>query len=153
MIRIEGSLCYCGARAAFGVFYFSQLFVFFTDRYYYQKFAQKLKMFLYSSEKIYQLDQLAMSQDQQSSERLMARAGDAVWNALQQIRPFKRILITFIIDTIPSAWIYSSTWILNTKNQSLSCCVDNNVLEKLLNVLSNMKINQKQFNSLSYKLV
>ena len=46
MIRIEGSLCYCGARAAFGVFYFSQLFVFFTDRYYYQKFAQKLKMFL-----------------------------------------------------------------------------------------------------------
>lgn len=44
----------------------------------------KLKMFLYSSEKVYQLDQLAMTHDRHSSEQLMTRAGDAVWGSLLQ---------------------------------------------------------------------
>lgn len=44
----------------------------------------KLEMFLYSSKKVYQLDQLAIKQDRRSSKQLMARAGAAVWASLQQ---------------------------------------------------------------------
>ena len=44
-------------------------------------------MFLYSSEKVYQLDQRAMKDDCRTSQQLMARAGEAVWTSLQQALP------------------------------------------------------------------